>query len=278
MSNFFVSVIIPTYNRANFLKECMDSILEQSYQNFELIVVDDGSEDRTQEILSSYKRIKVISSENKGVSHARNLGIKNAKYDLIAFCDSDDLWQKDKLKIQIDFLRSHKNAVVCYTDEIWIRNGRRVNACKHHQKSSGWIFERSLHLCLVSPSSVMMKREFFEKIGNFDEAFYACEDYDLWLRASLAFPFYFIEEPLIIKRGGHADQLSQKYWGMDRFRIKAIVKCLQEDLSDSQRIKALEVLQKKCNILANGAMKRKKFEEAEKYKALAKYWLQNRSC
>mgnify|MGYP000992924305 CR=1 FL=1 len=257
-----VSVIVPTYNRSYCLRKCLDSILQQSFSDFELIVVDDGSEDDTPLLLESYReKATIVYQKNQGVSCARNTGIALAKGIYLAFCDSDDLWVPQKLQKQMEFFQKHPESMVCYTDEIWIRNGKRVNPCKHHEKVSGWIFEKSLELCLVSPSSVMMHRCFFEQAGNFDETLPACEDYDLWLRASQIFPFSFIPEYLIVKYGGHPDQLSHKHWGMDRFRIQAILKCLNSPtITQENKEKAILALKKKCTILANGAEKRGNYD------------------
>lgn len=264
-----VSVIIPTYNRVQYLQECLEAIERQRFHDFELIVVDDGSTDGTKEYLQNYPHpIVGIHQENQGVSAARNKGISVACGTYLAFCDSDDLWQPQKLGRQMAFFRAHPDAVVCYTDEIWIRKGVRVNPCKHHQKISGDIFEKCLELCIVSPSSVMMHRRFFDVVGLFDVAFPACEDYDLWLRASLHFPFHYLDEPLIIKRGGHEDQLSHKYWGMDRFRVQSILQCLALPLPQEKRNAALAMLRKKCTILAQGAEKRNKPDEAEYYRQI----------
>lgn len=260
------SVIIPTYNRLPFLKEAVQSVLDQTYRNFELILVDDGSTDGTKEFAGKLETgIKYIYKKNGGPSSARNRGIREAKGRFITFLDSDDLWHKDKLKIEIDFMNSHPEAMVCYTDEIWIRRGVRVNPRKKHQKYSGWIFERCLPLCIVSPSSVLMKREFFKEVGYFDENFPVCEDYDLWLRASLRFPFHFIPQKLIIKRGGYPDQLSAQ-WGSDRYRVQALLKLLEkENLNPAQRQLVVKQLIKKCRILEQGFQKRIKSEEAEFY-------------
>ena len=191
-----VSVIIPTYNRALWLRECLEAVFAQHFQNFEVIVVDDGSRDETRSVLAGYlDKLILISQENRGVSAARNRGIAMAGGEYIAFCDSDDLWLPDKLSTQISFFQNYPQKIACYTDEIWVRNGVRVNPCKHHRKSSGWIFDRALELCIVSPSSVVMHRKFFEKVGNFDESLPACEDYDLWLRASVHFPFQLSKSP-----------------------------------------------------------------------------------
>lgn len=274
MPNPLVTVVVPTFNRAHFLPECLDAILAQSFTDFDLVVVDDGSQDDTGRVLSAYAdRIAVLRQPNLGVSAARNAGIAKARGLYLAFCDSDDCWHRDKLKRQMELFAAVPDAMLCYTDEVWIRNGRRVNPCKHHHKESGWLFARCLELCIVSPSSVMMPQEFFRRVGLFDERMTVCEDYDLWLRASLQFPFHFIADPLITKRGGHDDQLSRKYWGMDRYRVMAIVKCLESGKpSHEQRQQAIAMLVQKCNILANGAAKHGREGEAEEYRQLVRRW------
>ncbi|MFQ5824171.1 MAG: glycosyltransferase family 2 protein [bacterium] len=260
------SVIIPTYNRLQFLMEAVESVLNQTYQNFELILVDDGSTDGTSDYaLELGKQVKYIYKKNGGPSSARNRGIREAKGEFITFLDSDDLWHKDKLKVEIEFMKSHPDAMVCYTDEIWIRRGVRVNQRKKHQKYSGWIFERCLPLCIISPSSVLMRKEFFDKVGFFDESLPQCEDYDLWLRASLHFPFHFIPQKLIIKRGGYPDQLSAQ-WGSDRYRVQALLKLLEKDaLTIKQRKLVVKKLIEKCRILEQGFRKREKKVEADFY-------------
>ena len=265
-----MSVIIPTYNRGWVLKEAIDSVLAQDFKNFELIVVDDGSTDNTGEVLDSYDQdLIVIRQPNRGVSAARNRGIAEAGGRLIAFLDSDDLWLPRKLSTQIDFFNSNPAAVINQTEEIWIRNGVRVNPKTRHHKSSGMIFERSLGLCLVSPSAVMMKRALFDEVGHFDEDLPACEDYDLWLRVSWRYPVHLIETPLIIKRGGHADQLS-KAPGLDKFRIQALKKVIESGQLDEDSYQAaVQTLQEKCTIFAGCCRKRGKDAEAQYYEELA---------
>ncbi len=265
-----VSVIIPTYNRGWVLKEAIDSVLAQEFKDFELIVVDDGSTDNTGEILDSYEQdILVLRQPNKGVSAARNRGIDAAEGRLIAFLDSDDLWLPRKLSSQVDFFNSNPAAVINQTEEIWVRNGVRVNPKTRHHKFSGMIFERSLALCLVSPSAVMIKKNLFSEVGVFDENLPACEDYDLWLRISCRYPVHLIETPLIMKRGGHADQLS-KAPGLDKFRIQALKKIIASGQlePDSYRA-AVRTLQEKCAIFAAGCRKRGKDAEARYYEELA---------
>ena len=265
-----MSVIIPTYNRGWILKEAIDSVLTQDYKDFELIVVDDGSTDNTSEILASYGNgIRVLFQENKGVSAARNRGIAEASGQFIAFIDSDDLWLPQKLSTQVEFFNQTPDALICQTEEVWIRKGKRVNPKMRHKKPSGMIFEPSLELCLVSPSAVMIRRVLFDRVGEFDVTLPACEDYDLWLRISCRFPVHLIDTPLIIKRGGHNDQLSSMK-GLDKFRIKAIEKIINSGrLGEDQYRAAVKALKERCKIYADGCRKRGREEEALYYEALS---------
>ena len=265
-----ISVIIPTFNRAWALKRAVDSALDQDYAHKEIIVVDDGSTDDTQEVLAGYDgQIRVLIQENKGVSAARNFGIKESRGGFIALLDSDDAWEKKKLSCQVDFFKSNPDAMICQTEEIWIRNGKRVNPKKKHKKPSGMIFEPSLKLCLVSPSAVMIKRELFDQKGMFNEAFEVCEDYDLWLRISHDTPVYLIDTPLTIKTGGHEDQLSASH-SQDKYRIQSILNLIESGvLTPSQARAALKVFEEKCRIFANGCMKRGREKEAAHYLMLA---------
>ena len=234
--------------------------------------MDDGSTDETaRKIPAEFPDIRFITQSHQGVSAARNQGIRHAKGTYIAFLDSDDLWTPRKLEREIARLAANPAFQICYTDEIWIRRGRRVNPKKRHRKYGGWIYPHCLPLCIISPSSVLLHREVFDVVGTFDESLPACEDYDLWLRVTSRYPVLWIDEPLIIKRGGHDDQLSRAFWGMDRFRVRALVKILKSGtLPASWRQKTLEELEKKCLILIQGAEKRGKTEEAAVYRRILK--------
>lgn len=263
-----VSVIIPTYNRWPIVSEAVESVLAQSAQNFEIIVVDDGSTDGTVKELGKYgARLRLFSQHRSGVSAARNAGVRAAGGRFLAFLDSDDLWRPEKLAVQTAFMERHPQCQICQTEEIWLRNGVRVNPKMIHQKPSGDIFLRSLELCLVSPSAVMTTRELFNATGGFDEALPVCEDYDLWLRIAVNHRVALIAEPLVIKRGGHADQLSRSRWGMDRYRVAALQKLLRSGIRGARRAVALATLRRKVAILAQGARKRGKEQEAGNYEA-----------
>lgn len=267
-----VSVIIPTFNRRAVVCDAVASVCAQRGADVEVVVVDDGSTDGTAAALADSfgPRIRVVRTENRGVAAARNLGIARTRGALIAFLDSDDLWLPGKLAAQVDFFTAHPQAEICQTEETWICNGVRVNPRAHHRKPNGEIFEASLHLCLVSPSAVMMRRHLFERAGGFDETLPACEDYDLWLRIGRDTPVWLIDRPLVVKRGGHADQLSRRFWGMDRFRVAALTRLLtQGHLDDRQHAAAVAVLTEKCAILAHGAARRGRHDEAARYNSLA---------
>ena len=267
-----VSVIIPTFNRGYCVAESIRSVLAQG--ELELIVVNDGSKDATAKELASFPNIQVINlAENHGVSYARNKGLERARGSLICFLDSDDLWEEGKLKAQVQWMQLHPECMAVYTDEIWIRNGVRVNPMKKHQKYSGDIFRQSLPLCIVSPSSVMLRKSVLDEVDGFDELMPVCEDYDLWLRIAVRYPFKFLREKLILKRGGHKDQLSRKYWGMDRWRVYALDKLLRgDDLNMQQREWVTEMLINKSSILIQGFEKRGKAEEARVYKNLVSHY------
>ena len=252
-----VSVVVPTFDRLAVLPRALDSALAQAYLDWELIVVDDGSADGTAEMVErDYPEVRLLRQENCGVSAARNAGIAEAKGTWIAFLDSDDAWLPEKLERQMEVLAAESGHRLCHTDEIWIRNGQRVNPMEKHAKAGGRIYQMCLPLCCISPSSVVMRRDLLNEMGGFDESFEVCEDYDLWLRLTAREPVLFLEEQLLYKHGGHEDQLSTRHWGMDRFRTKALQRVLDEGLvsGDDER-RTRETLAEKLEILVEGARK-----------------------
>jgi glycosyltransferase involved in cell wall biosynthesis len=328
--SYLVSVIIPTYNRKDFILKAISSVFEQTYKNYELIVVDDASNDNTETILNEYfetfannrskdhsfkdnfknegfsslldskeydfnykylkkykyklyiyytkqgepiKYIKLF--KNKGVSVARNIGISIARGALVSFLDSDDLWLKDKLEKQVA-LYSKEAYKLCHTDEIWIRNKVRVNPMKKHKKKGGDIFSNSLSLCFVSPSSAILEKSLFNTVGIFDESMLACEDYDLWLRIFINHEVSYIDEKLIIKNGGHSDQLSRKYWGMDRYRVRSLIKLIKtKNIDKEKKILIKNTLVYKLKILKKGSLRRFRIIGFIKYSILLIYIKRN---
>ncbi|MHC1724930.1 MAG: glycosyltransferase family 2 protein [Syntrophobacteraceae bacterium] len=275
-----ISVVIPTFNRSKFLDEAVRSVLRQKDvpQEYEIIVVDDGStEDIRQTLANLPAPVRYLRQDHSGVSAARNLGISNARGEWIAFLDSDDLWFPGKLSAQMRYFSQNPGMLLCQTEEIWIRNGKRFNPKKYHKKPQGYCFPLLLERCLVSPSAVVIHRSIFESVGMFDESFPACEDYDLWLRIGHRFPLGLLEKPLTIKRGGHPDQLSASVPALDQYRIISIANLLRNVSLDAGQIRAAsEILRIKAEIYAAGCRKRGKADEAQRVEEFADMVLRNR--
>ncbi|GIX46766.1 MAG: glycosyl transferase [Candidatus Tectimicrobiota bacterium] len=275
MGEPLVSVVIPTYNRAAMLREAIASVLAQTYRHWELIVVDDGSQDDTPAVVQAFgSQLTYLRQAHAGVSAARNRGAAAARGELLAFLDSDDLWLPQKLAAQVALLQRRPQVAACYTDEIWVRCGVRVNPRQVHRKFSGWIFFQSLPRCVISPSSVLLRRCLWQQLGGFNETLPACEDYDLWLRLTLRAPVYLVPQRLIVKRGGHGDQLSRTIPVLDQYRIAALEKCLAYPLTPLQRRAVLWHLVRKCTIVAQGACKRGQQARWQRYHAKALYYRQ----
>jgi len=259
-----ITVVIPTYNRYKFLKRALDSVFAQTYLSQDVIVVDDGSTDDTFQIQKDFPTIKYLYQKNAGVSSARNTGIKEAKNEWVAFLDSDDEWLKNKLKTQVAFHKENRNILISYTDEKWVRDSKEVKIPKKFFKIGVNAFSENIEYCNIAPSSTLIHKTLFEEVGLFDEELEVCEDYDLWLRVSLKNKIGLIDKKLIVKYAGHKEQLSGKYWGMDRFRVLALEKLLKEKSSYENLI--VETLVKKYNLLLKGAIKYDKMSDILYYK------------
>ncbi|MBG0791551.1 MAG: glycosyltransferase family 2 protein [Desulfovibrionaceae bacterium] len=266
MENILVSIILPTYNRADFIGKALDSVLAQTYGNWECVIVDDGSTDHTGDVLAAYDdpRFVRLRQENQGVSGARNVGLSASRGEVLALLDSDDEWMPDKLAVQLAYMREN-GYDICQTEEIWVRGGRRVNQPARYAKPEGWFFDKSLEMCLISPSCTMFTRKVWESIGPFDVRMPSCEDYDMWLRACLNYPVGLVRQRLTVKHGGRPDQLSVSVPCADLHRIRALVKLLQSrKLDENQRDMALASLERKVGIYMQGCENRGKLEESER--------------
>jgi glycosyltransferase involved in cell wall biosynthesis len=270
-----VSVIIPTLNRRELITRALDSVVSQTYPIHEIIIVDNGSTDNTIPMLSeNYPFVKILKEKRLGVSSARNAGIHAAKGDWLALLDSDDAWHTTKIERQLDCYSSiGKDYRLIHTSEIWYKNGKLLNQKKTHKKLGGNIFSECVRLCCISPSSSLIRRDIFSDVGYFDEELPACEDYDFWLRLSCREEVLFVDEPLTIKYGGHKDQLSKKYWGMDRFRVTALEKIInQGKLTEDQFNIAFQSLLLRLRIIHEGAKKRKNIKIEKMYWEKIQNW------
>jgi len=270
-----VSVIIPTYNRSHTIAQAIQSVQEQSIKPLEIIVIDDGSTDNTSALIKeTFPDVKLYRQSNHGVSHARNRGIESASGNWIAFLDSDDAWYPGKLEAQLKELERNPKVRLCHSDEHWIRNGRRVNQRLRHEKRGGHIYQHCLPLCAISPSAALIHASVFTDIGNFDEELPACEDYDFWLRLTALEPVVYCDAPLVIKHGGHKDQLSRKFMAMDRFRLIALEKILLADVLNEPDTQAtVSTMREKFQVYSAGAMKRGRTAEVASLRARYSRWL-----
>lgn len=273
-----LSVVIPTHNRRALVLQAIESIVSQSYfasmnwhcgVEYEIIVVDDGSEDGTPSAIHhAYPHVTVIEQSNLGVSEARNAGLREAGGEWLAFLDSDDVWLPSKLTVQFEAL-NRRGALASYCEEIWMRNGAPINPKVKNIKPEGMIYSDCVARCVLAPSSVVLHRSVLDRVGCFDPSLVVCEDYDLWLRVSAHYPVIRIDTPQVIRAGGHTDQLSMRYWGMDQYRVMGLEKILLMAESDSRRTwlltpehldLTLANLLQRLTVLELGARKHKNYD------------------
>ena len=263
----FFSVVIPTYNRKSFLKKSIESVLSQNFKDYELIVVDDGSNDSSILLVADYLGVGLsyIRTGHHGVSHARNTGILNSKGSYIAFLDSDDRWENNKLEDSFKYISNHPGISIFHTEEIWLREGQVLKQKEKYKRFSGYIYEHCLPLCCIGMSTLVVKKSLFNDVGIFDEIMPVCEDYDFFLRVSNKYEVKLIPSSLTIKEGGRDDQLSNRP-GLDKYRIYSLEKMLNSGLlSEKYSEITYKELETKCTIYAKGAEKRGKIKEAQEY-------------
>lgn len=266
-----VSVIIPTHDRLALLMEAIGSVRAQRYAPVELIVVDDGSTDGTWERLRAEPGLRPLRIDHTGRPGAvRNAGVAVATGDYLAFLDSDDLWMPDKLALQMELLRERPEVPIVHSRELWLRDGHPVSQAGQRHRRSGWLFADAVRKCIVGPSTVVLHRAVLRAVGGFREDLEIAEDYELWLRVTARFPVAYCDRPLVTKRAGHGDQLSERYGQIERFRIDALAPLVAADhWAEPERSIARRELARKCLIHAAGARKRGRAVEAARYEALA---------
>jgi len=270
--NYHISVVIPTYNRYEVLKRALSCVFSQTHLPFEVIVIDDGSTDKTQQIIQEFPNIKYFFQDNAGVSSARNLGIKKASCEWIAFLDSDDEWHREKLEEQVAFHKKNSEILMSYTDEKWVRNSFEVKIPKKFAKFGGEIFKECISHCIIAPSATVIHKSLLNAVGTFDEGLEVCEDYDLWLRIANKHQIGLVDKKLITKYAGHEDQLSFKHWGMDKFRVLALENLLKYESKYKKLI--LEALLQKYELLLKGAIKYDKMLDIKEYRKKIKHYEQ----
>jgi glycosyltransferase involved in cell wall biosynthesis len=214
-----VSVVIPTYNYGHLLEQSLESVFAQTYKDYEVILVDDGSTDDTPGIAARYEgRIRYFRKENGGPSSARNEGIRQARGPLIAFLDSDDLWLPHKLAVQTAFADAHPEYGLVYCDLQHVEHDRVIHHSYLHGRGytctgSGWKYVDLLREGFVFTPTVLVRKECFSAAGMHDEGLRTCQDLDMWLRIAKLYPFGFIDEPLVVRQyhGDNSTTNAERY-------------------------------------------------------------------
>ena len=269
-----MSVVIPTYNRSELVREAAASVLAQTYRPLELIVVDDGSSDATSDALAPLSGVQVLRQAHTGMpGQVRNAGARLARGEYLAFLDSDDLWLPQKLAQQVAAATA-AGEVISHTRERWVRRGRVISQRSQRHRRRGDLFADSLRRCVLGPSTVLLRRAVFEQTGGFREDLEIAEDYELWLRLTARYQVGYVAQELVIKRAGHADQLSERYGQIEIFRLRALRDLVTAGhfSTASRHTAAGAELARKARIYAAGCRKRGRLGEAERYQALAQRW------
>lgn len=256
-----VSVIIPTHNRDWCIMRAIESVLGQTFTDLDVWVIDDGGSDGTEEVVRKCAGIAsvpvhYVRTKHRGVSAARNTGVHLSSGNLVALLDSDDEWLPDKLERQTACLDRFPEAALVHGGEIWVRNGIEVQVPDAYSKYGGEVYDRCLPVCMIGPSTAVIRREVLVELGGFDESFPVCEDYDLWLRLTSRWPVALVEGPVTRKHGGHQDQLSTSHHLLDEWRVRALCKIIPTfEPDDPRRLATLAHLRRRGAVLAHGYLK-----------------------
>jgi glycosyltransferase involved in cell wall biosynthesis len=270
------SLVIPVYNRRELLLEALSSVLAQTRLPTEIILVDDGSSDGSAEAARFFLAEKgggvswnILTLEHSGMAGAvRNRGVEAARSEWIAFLDSDDLWEPEKLASQEAYIAAHPNVRLVHTREKWLRGDKIISQKKQKHKREGDIFSDALVKCIIGPSTTVIRKDLWDQTGGFRENIEIAEDYELWLRITAGDAVGYIDTPLITKRAGGWDQLSEKYGQIEKFRLQGLGDLVESDWFRKQGLEerrcelARGEFIRKCQIYALGCEKRGRREEA----------------
>lgn len=237
--NPFVSVIIPTFNRLELLKQTVESVRNQTFKEYEVVVVNDGSDDGTAAWLGQQNDLIVINQENSGIATSRNKGIKTSKGEWLAFLDHDDIWGPDKLQTQVDFIKS--NPEVSMVAVKHVRLGTRIKQNRPGKWMKGDLFVKVFSESFIHTSSVMIKRAVLEKVGGFPTKYRFADEFDVWLKISQKYQIAFFDGPLVFIRfyesntshnriGVRTDtyDILMSNYDMDRIPLKVFLKTLSD--------------------------------------------------
>ncbi|MGL4503388.1 MAG: glycosyltransferase [Planktothrix sp.] len=240
-----ISVIIPAYNSENTIQETIESVLNQTFQDLELIVINDGSVDKTLEVISSFSdaRIQVFSYSNSGAQKSRNRGISHASGEYLSFLDSDDMWEPEKLEFQLKALQENSEAAVAYSWTNWIDESGKFLRRGSYISKTGDIFANLLLVDFIeNGSNPLIRANAMAEVGYFDESLVGGQDWDMWLRLAARYPFVAVPYPHILYRQS-ANSWSSNVERQESGFLQVIEKALNQE---SQRVSHL-----KNHIIAN---------------------------
>ncbi|MFV0422319.1 glycosyltransferase family 2 protein [Oleidesulfovibrio sp.] len=221
-----ISVIIPVYNYAHMLSQALDSVKAQTWNDYEVIVVDDGSTDNTADVVSGYgDSVRYIYKQRGGAASARNEGIRQATAGIVAFLDADDEWVPEKLAVQMAFWEANPQYDMIYCDMQHVVRGEKVHHSYLHERDykyfgSGWKYTDLLHESFVFTPSVLVRKHCFDVVGLHDETLLTCQDLDMWLRIARSFQLGFVDEPLVIRHEhGHNNTLNAERFHLNQIKV-----------------------------------------------------------
>ena len=247
-----VSVVIPAYNKANLTVKVVESVLNQTYKDIEIIVVDDGSTDDTRQLICAYgDKIKYVYKKNGGACSARNVGINLASGEYIGLLDCDDLYLPEKIKLSVDFLEKHPDFGFVHSAAYFTDDKDNILRIFSHYKSrrTGWIGKDLLFRDFICNSTVIVRKSCFKKVGFFDESIFTPGDWDMWLRLAENYKAGYIDKPLVSYRVSSGYNLSHiEQMKKEEFKIldKAFLRNL--DLNSYDKNKAISNIHYRCFI------------------------------
>ena len=269
-----VSVIIHTYNNEKFIAETVESVLNQTYKDYEIIVVDDGSADGTRDALVPYmQKIRYHYKENGGIASAKNAGISLSETEFVAFLDHDDLWAPDKLQLQMEHFNENPQIGLVYAKYTSFRDGKELRT-KPEKGYSGWIFKELLSKSFIQTSTVVVKRECLDAVGPYDETFSLGDEYDMFLRIARKFQCGFVDKGLTRYRV-HDTNASNNDFLFDNENL-GVYKKIYNNFTDLDGVEK-KILRKRIARysmkVAEGLYRQGKQEESKKYQMEANNYL-----
>lgn len=282
INNPLVSVIVPSYNHERYILQTIESIVNQTYKSIELIVIDDGSKDKSVNILKDLQKLynfRLITRENKGLCETLNEGISISNGKYIAVCASDDIYLEHKIKTQVDFMENNSDFALCYSKVISFNNDGEKKYTKSDKCKSGYIFYDLLKTNFIPAVTQMYKKDIFDIIGNFDKTLWI-EDWDMLLRISYKYQIGFIDEYLAMYRNHDTNISGSKYSDKMYKNEKAILEKWSE-IKEYEKFASFWAVKWFCNLQEFDKVESKKYLKyalkrfyiKKVFKALIKYYL-----